>query len=95
MEGGRRALVEIRAVDGAALQPGRGAQHDIADRLLRHAIDAEQRAFRAMHLEAGAGVFRREGVVELRQQAGREADRAHDAVLDALARHAARTGSWP
>ena len=45
-----------------------------------------------MHLKAGRRIFGGEAIVELGQHAVREADDAHDAVLEPLAAHAAMRG---
>ncbi len=59
-------------------------QGDDPDRLLRHDIACNERAFAAMHFKAGFRIFGGEGIVELGNRAGRKTQCAHHAVFDAF-----------
>ncbi len=87
-----RARVEDAALDRQRRSPSALRSDDLADGLLGHHVPPEQRALGAVHLEAGAGIFRREAVVQLRERPERKRMCRHDPVLDARLRHAARTG---
>ena len=53
--------------------------------VVRHRFVGEERAFRAVDLEARARVLDRKGIVELREQAAAKAHRAHHRILHLFA----------
>ena len=58
-----------------------------ADRLLRHHISPNERAFCANHLESSFRMPGRKGIVKLGEDSASEAHHAHDAVFETPRRH--------
>ena len=92
MEQAERTDVEIFPVECERFLARLVAQHHRPDRLLGHHVVGDQRAFRAVHLEAGSCVPDREGVVALGDGAGLEPDHPHGPVIEPGGRHAGRLG---
>ena len=97
MELGDAGFVEVLVIElEFGLAVGIAKSHG-ADRPLRHHIAADERAFGAVHFEAGFGIFGGEAIMEQGDESRLEPHDAHDRILKprlGQARFSARR-QWP